>query len=617
MGKPEQRKPFVAKVVVAIDFGTHGSGFAWATVQDLQDLSEHRRIAYQTFKEERGISYPKDLTSVLVDVHGDAQAFGYEADKLWQVENSRNNPNGYGYATRFKMALRADAPPADVPRFVGNLAEADDPASVVPGLIAAYLRHLYTTALQEIEATNYGGLGFSADDIRWCITVPAIWKDHEKQVMRDAAAAAGIPSDEERLLLVGEPEAAAVYCALTPGTLLETSRPEGRLDVGTDGSRFMVVDCGGGTVDITSYQIRPEGVGDDRLAEIGIADGGRLGSAYINRHFVTEVLAKRFGADELEKLLVSRPREIAALEARWERSKVGLTSETGADGSPTFTMPCTLDVPGLLWESLSPPVKERLTELAYGEPYQIVITPDEIVDLHETVVGPILETIEEQRRIVIDNGPRTGVDQIVMVGGFSRSTYLRDRVAQRFGGEVKVVMPRDPASAVLGGAVHFAYDPAVIWGRRSKYTYGYECSMPFRKGIDPGDKHFRNELGEEMCSDRFSVVVERGAQVTVGETRNREMRVPSTEVRFELGLFATYSDDPQYTTEAGCERIGTVTADMSGSVGTRMDKRKLDIYYAFGGTEIAVETQDRQGGVRRKATIEFSELYGRRGRTGG
>ncbi|MER5214140.1 Hsp70 family protein [Streptomyces sp. NPDC002838] len=601
------------KVVVAIDFGTHGSGFAWATVSNLQDITNRRYIAYQDFVTDGGSSsYPKDLTAVLVDANGTATEFGFKARRRWQHELSRGNPSGFGYATRFKMALRADAPPADVPRFLGSLAGADH--HVVRRLIAAYLGKVYQTALKAIEATGYRGIGFTADDIRWCITVPAIWKDSEKRVMRKAAELAGIPTGEDRLLLVSEPEAAAVYCALASGTLLGSERPEGRLDVGTAGSRFMVVDCGGGTVDITSYQIRPDGVGDNRLAEIGIADGGPLGSAYINQYFVDQVLADRFGAEELKALMVSHPREIAKLEDRWEEWKVGLHSETAPDGTPTITTPCDIEVPGPLWEALAQPTRQRLTDLALGDPYHIVATPEEVVAVHESVVEPILKTIERQRLLIIDNGPVKGVDQIVIVGGLARSTYLRDRIAQRFGGEVKVLMPQDPAVAVLGGAVHFAYNPAVIWGRRSKYTYGYECAMPFRDGIDPKGKRFVSEDGDVMCNDRFKVVVRRGDAVGVDEVVETSLSVIQRSIRtFDIGLLATFSDDPQYIDEEGCERVGAVVADVTGSVGRPSSERKLDIYYAFGGTEIAVETRDRVSDVRRKATIEFTEMYGRRG----
>ncbi|MFE1441748.1 Hsp70 family protein [Streptomyces sp. NPDC058739] len=608
---------FVPKVVVAIDFGTHGSGFAWATVSNLQDVTNNRYIAYQNFVKHGGSSsYPKDLTAVLADAQGVVREFGFEARRRWQIELNQKNPNNFGYASRFKMALRADAPSSDVPRFLGSLAGAD--RRVVRELITAYLGKMYRTALQEIGATGYRGsaLAYEGDDIRWCITVPAIWKDAEKRAMRDAAEAAGLPADEERLLLVSEPEAAAVYCALTSGTLLGPARPEGRLDVWTAGSRFMVVDCGGGTVDITSYQIRAEGAGDDRLSEIGLADGGALGSAYINQHFVDRVLADRFGAERLKELKVSHSKEITLLEDRWEEWKVGLHSETAPGGAPVITTPCDIEIPGRLWEALPRATQERLQDEAFGDPYHLVLTPAEVAMLHEAVVGPVLDTIERQRRLVV-GGPVTGVDQIVIVGGFARSTYLRDRIAHRFGDEVKVLIPQDPAVAVLGGAVHFAYDPSVIWGRRSKYTYGYACSKLFREGIDPVERRFVDEDGDVMCRGRVHVVVRRGELVEADERRTSAMKIAQRDLRsFDIGLYATYSDEPQYTDEPGCERLGTVAADVSGSVHQDSSKRLVDVYYAFGGTEISVETKDRISEVRRKAAIAFTELYGRHGGAG-
>ncbi len=607
---------FVPKIVVAIDFGTHGSGFAWATVSNLQNMTNNRLIAYQDFVTRGGSSsYPKDLTAVLVDRDGTAVEFGFKARKRWQAADARGNPDRLGYATRFKMALRSDAPQADVTRFHGSLARPD--RRTVKKLISDCLGKLYRTALKEIHATSFRGIGFTEDDIRWCVTVPAIWKDAEKQAMRDAAAEAGMPSSEERLLLVSEPEAAAIYCALTPGTLLGPTRPEGRLDVETAGSRFMVVDCGGGTVDITSYQIRTDGLETNRLAEVGIPDGGPLGSAYINQHFVERVLADRFGIEQLKALTVSHAREIALLEDRWEEQKTGLHSETTPDGTPVFTGSCDIEVPGRLWEALAEPTRERLTEEAFDDPYHLVLTPEEVTDLHESVVGRVLETIERQHRSVVDHGTGDGVDQILVVGGFARSTYLRDRIAQRFGGEVEVLIPQDPAVAVLGGAVHFAYDPSVIWERRSKYTYGYICSKPFREGVDPEAKRFTDPEKKVRCDKRFGIMVRRGDPVPVDRIIKDDIGIPYPDQRtVNLSLFATFSDEPQYTDEAGCELVGTVAADVSGSTKLLSTERRVDIYFAFGGSEIAVETCDRVSGARRKATITFTELYGRHGKAG-
>lgn len=52
-------------------------------------------------------------------------------------------------------------------------------------------------------------------DIQWCLTVPAIWDEDAKQEMKRIAEIAGLigpGASQHPLLIVLEPEAAAVYC---------------------------------------------------------------------------------------------------------------------------------------------------------------------------------------------------------------------------------------------------------------------------------------------------------------------------------------------------------------------------------------------------------------------
>ena len=72
--------------------------------------------------------------------------------------------------------------------------------------------------------------------------MPAIWSDEAKAMMREAVIQAGIINEEDplnRLDLISEPEAAAAYC--------ENKYHSWNL---TDGNIFMIVDAGGGTVDL-------------------------------------------------------------------------------------------------------------------------------------------------------------------------------------------------------------------------------------------------------------------------------------------------------------------------------------------------------------------------------
>ncbi|CAM5274823.1 hypothetical protein SABIM44S_04891 [Streptomyces abikoensis] len=600
---------FKPKVIVAIDFGTHGTGFAWATVSALQDSAGHRVVVYQPFTQSGGHTYPKDLSAVLVNRAGDPVKFGEKARNAWDRELARGNPQGFGYASKFKMAIHGREGKSDIPEFLGSLAGAR--RDTVKVLVTAMLTHVRGAALEQIGRYAVGGAAYTADEIRWCLTIPAMWTEADRQFMRSAAVSAGLPGDAERLLLVQEPEAAAVYCALNAGTVLGPDRPEGQLEVDTPGSRFMVVDCGGGTVDITSYQIRAEDVGPGQLKETRVADGDRLGSAYVNHAFVTDVLTDRFGEQQLKQLIANFPKEIGQLETEWETEKVRLVSETAADGTPVITDTVLISIPGKIWDALDAGTRTRLTVLASGETHYIEITAHEVTTLFESVVRPILSTIERQRAAASGDGPAVGREQMLLVGGFARSTYLRDRIAQRFGHEVRVITPMDPAVAVLGGAVHFAYDPSVIWGRRSKYTYGFGCSMPFRHGIDPQEKFFIDDDGNEKCNDRFVVMARRGDLVPTDHKAVSTVAVFPAWTTVQVTIHATYAHDPDYTDEEGCEAIGKVIPDISGSVGLPTSERSLDVAFSFGTTEIEVEVRDRRSGAARRAEVAFDDLYGR------
>ena len=122
------------------------------------------------------------------------------------------------------------------------------------------LEHMY-------RSVNYANRIFS-QDVQWVITVPAIWNDKAKQQMRVAARNAGLPESvlpntslfpfflsfkrnfihqfdiSKDLILALEPEAAALCCRQNKKELKFTP-----------GIKYMVVDCGGGTVDIVVHEI--------------------------------------------------------------------------------------------------------------------------------------------------------------------------------------------------------------------------------------------------------------------------------------------------------------------------------------------------------------------------
>lgn len=88
--------------------------------------------------------------------------------------------------------------------------------------------------------------------IRWVLTVPALWTEDQKQFMRKAAFEAGIIDSlsSENLLLCLEPEGASIQC--------RNDAEEGLRNQMVKGDVVMVLDCGGGTVDITVHKLKCE-----------------------------------------------------------------------------------------------------------------------------------------------------------------------------------------------------------------------------------------------------------------------------------------------------------------------------------------------------------------------
>jgi hypothetical protein len=145
--------------------------------------------------------------------------------------------------------------------------------------------------------------------IGWVITVPAIWDDEAKNFMRAAAKEAGMidSMDSQRLVLALEPEGAAIASMLD-------APPATRAQF-TVGERIMIIDCGGGTADITVSEVKS--AEPLQLKEILPASGGPWGGTYVDMNFIMMV-AELLGPDMAR---VDQGSRVELLE-NWEEVKV-------------------------------------------------------------------------------------------------------------------------------------------------------------------------------------------------------------------------------------------------------------------------------------------------------
>lgn len=560
-----------AKVVAAIDFGTHGSGFAWATIGERNRTASARQVHTELNWPGAPMPSPKNLTALALDSNEAVIAWGYDARKKWNAAAVRTGGGDLQYRHSFKMGL---------------VDERNVEPTVV--LVSSYLEQLVKYATQRI-----GKSGYFEDEIRWCLTVPAIWTDFQKQTMRKAAEKAGLPSDNDRLIFALEPEAAAHYARVSG--LRTSGLSGGRATLMSPRSRFMVVDCGGGTIDITSYRADA----DNNLEEIGNDCGGAYGSDYLNRAFVEEVLLPRFSSwTRMRELATGSPAAFASLVESWEKEKTQV--EFPVTGEIYITIPTSLS------RMLTDEDLKALGSKQNDVTDMMVVTEREISSIFDRLVSNILELVDKQLlEMTLHRRGNKSEEIIVLVGGFGANKYLQSRLQEHVADRASVIIPPDPGIAVLEGAVHYAYDPQ-IRARKTKLTYGVDTNPLFVVGIDPDEKQFIDELGNVRCHDRFHIFVTAQEIVRVDRRVSQVLRpIDPTQSGMYIGIYASRKHRPRYVDEEGVKELGHIDVDLSAVMRRRLEERSVEVSMFFAETELRVLATVQMTRETLRATIKF------------
>lgn len=155
-------------------------------------------------------------------------------------------------------------------------------------VISESLKYIAEKALEKLSE-QVGKI--VATKIRWVLTVPALWSEEHKHFMRRAAVQAGFIEDlnASNLLLCLEPEGASIQCR-------EDSEEQLKSQMGK-GNVVMVLDCGGGTVDITVHKLTCNPDEKFLCEELLPSSGGcEWGSKYVDMYF-EQFVADFFGED--------------------------------------------------------------------------------------------------------------------------------------------------------------------------------------------------------------------------------------------------------------------------------------------------------------------------------
>jgi molecular chaperone DnaK (HSP70) len=359
----------------------------------------------------------------------------------------------------------------------------------------------------------------------------------------------------------------------------------------------MIVDCGGGTIDITVHQVSSHG----GLDEVAAGTGGAYGSTYVDKEFL-EYLKKQLDTQALADYQEKYPIGWLELMANWERKKCNF--------KPTTTTTTYFDIPSPLYKILSkdyPEVLEQLAEEQDEDDEKVYIDSETMQAFFKPVLDGLVKTIEEQFQILAGHQ----CDILYLVGGFSTSPVLRQRIQQEFKDRIKIVMPAQPGAAIVEGAAAFGMNPESIRSRRSRLTYGCDIRAVFDEKLDlarKSDRKYDDEKREYYMNNRFYSFITAGQSVGIDEVITNSFSPPTaatTVVTFTF--YATKKEKLRYIDEPGVQKIGEIKVDISSTVGT--ENRSIEASMNFGKTEIAITVKEVKTGKEYKTNLQFSSSY--------
>ncbi|KAG9298802.1 hypothetical protein G9A89_015823 [Geosiphon pyriformis] len=441
---------------------------------------------------------------------------------------------------------------------LGNMADKDKP-SLPSGLdfkkaITDYLHELGKLVKEKVTL-RWPGLLFDKH-VLLVLALPTEYEETARAVMRQCAYEAHLITslDSNQLEFTTEPEAAAIYC-------IDTLK-ENNLSVG---STYMVVDCGGGTIDLTVRTLQ----NDNTLDEVTESSGDFCGSTYIDREFKKHLIQK-VGAEAVRLL-----EEKHYAQMQYLVQQFCTEVKFRFDGNPKTWKTKEIDLEEVCPVLMQYVKGDALKKMEKAE-WLIKLDFAVVKEFFDKVIGKILRLVRQQLK-----NANKKCSAIFVVGGFGESKYLILRLHQEFDKIVPLIsVPTNPITSVVRGAVLYGLNMNVIQTRVLRKTFGCDLAADFDQ-----DKHPPERKYLEKYIKIFQPLASRGKIVKV----DQKFSIPTqplfphqTEVLYKI--YTTHKYDPKYCDEDGMTLLGKLDVELP-DVHLGKD-RPVEFSLTFGTLEI-------------------------------
>ncbi|GIY74543.1 heat shock 70 kDa protein 12A [Caerostris extrusa] len=403
-------------VVVAIDFGTTYSGYAFSFTRDPDNIHMMKKWDEGTF-----------------------HSFGYSARDYYH-DLDEEEAKGWLYFEKFKMTLHhsevswffqyisrpyySSVIKINALDFETEIAAANGRRMPAVTVFAHALRYFKDHALQELS--DQSATKILNEDVRWVVTVPAIWKQPAKQFMRAAAYKNRNTTYGHNKLSFFMLYLKVQYISNNISLDFSSSNLSAQGNDGsfTAGTRYMVVDCGGGTVDITVHELLDK---QGTLKGTSKSIWGAYGAIGVDMEF-EKLLCDIVGEDFIQQFKSKRPTGYVDLMIAFEARK--------RNANPYKTNPLNISLPYSFIEfyekykrsSVETAIKKSSHKnVKWSSQGMLRLEPSAMEGLFRRTVEKIRQHIES-----IINQKDIRIDHIFLVGGFAESLILQKKSKMHF-----------------------------------------------------------------------------------------------------------------------------------------------------------------------------------------
>ena len=584
------------EVVVGIDFGSSGTGYAYSYFDKNKII--HGQIS--------GASVDNKVpTEIILDDNNYIVQFGADCVKYLKEKGLQTNH----YFKGIKMELYENKTTIKAKNSGKEL-----PIKLV---IQKILEKIKELAIEEISK-NRPYLKEKTEKIKWVVTVPAIWEEHQKSIMMESCIEAGLINEntDKSLFFALEPEAASLYCSINK----EIDR-----DYFNQGEYYIVCDLGGGTGDIVAHLVGS----NNKLNEIFPSCGGNYGSNEIDKCIFKEIIFKLFGCQDFNSFY-----------CKYKKKVINIGDEED-DKSELFND----------WHELEREIKDfkegaKNSKIENNEKYPINLSLfqdifDEDADINDLVKeyndnvfdNNLILSVKKNKKkwivefpyrivynyikdqannickIINDINSKGGINAIIFVGGYCSNEILIKLIKNGLINITTYLQPSHPSLAIIEGAVLFGIEPSTINTRKAKYTIGKKVNLIWNEELhtNKGKKYFNEEKQKWYCEDCFKKFVEVNQDLEYGQEFHHTTSIANigkNKKAVTMQFYKTKDPNPVFVFDEGMIKIGECRIDIGEKYESYKD-RKIKTIMKFGGTFFDVTAIHIKTGISVKTTLAF------------